>query len=217
MKQPIAWQIQAFEQLDSTQSWLCRQAEQLPSGTCILASCQSAGLGREARSWESAPGGLYASFLLKPERILAELPWALCWAVLEALEQTSGLELTLKAPNDLLVDGRKLAGMLIDSRILQARPLYYVCGLGINLNQRDFGPELAQRAVSLYQLSGRESDPAQVIEQVLGRFGAIYALLGSGRFAAEMLAALGRRRVQIGYNGREFTSFEEYWHEHGRS
>ena len=217
MKQPIAWQIQTFEQLASTQSWLCRQAEQLPAGTCILASCQSAGVGREARSWESAPGGLYASFLLKPERILPELPWALWWAVLAALEAASGLELTLKAPNDLLFEGRKLAGMLIDSRILQTRPLYYVCGLGINLNQRDFGAELAQRAVSLYQLSRREWNPELLLEQVLSRFGEAYELLQDGRLAVQIRAALGRRPVQIGYNGREFTTFEEYWHgrEHG--
>lgn len=187
-------------------------AGQLPEGSCYLARRQLAGHGREARGWESAEGGLYASFLLKPERLLPELPWALWWASLEALEALSGLSLTLKAPNDLLVEGRKLAGMLIDSRILQSRPLYYVCGIGVNLNQQRFGPDLEGHAVSLCQLTGRRWEPEAVLRALLLRFGEVYALLRQGGFAPALLAALGQRQVQIGYNGREFTLFEEYWH-----
>lgn len=206
------WQIQVVEQLDSTQRWLCDQAGSLPAGSCCLARRQTAGLGREGRSWQSESGGLYASFLLKPESLLPELPWALWWAVLEAIESAAGLELTLKAPNDLLVQGRKLAGMLIDSRILGARPVYYVCGLGVNLNQTAFTGELGQKAVSLLQLTGQDWQPESLLTRILTCFATKYALLLTPGFAPAILAGLGRRQVQIGYNGREFTSFEEYWH-----
>lgn len=207
-----AWRIETFAELDSTQRALVRVAEHLPEGACYLARRQFAGHGRAARGWESAEGGLYASFLLKPESLMPELPWALWWASLAALETLTGLRLTLKAPNDLLVDGRKLAGMLIDSRILQARPLYYVCGIGVNLNQLSFAAELEGRAISLRQLTGRHWRPEAVLKALLARFGEVYSLLGQGGFASALLAALGQRQVQIGYNGREFTLFEEYWH-----
>lgn len=201
-----------FGELDSTQRALVAQATELPAGSCFVAERQTAGHGREARSWASAPGGLYASFLLKPPGLLPELPWALNWAVLEALEHQTGLELTLKAPNDVLGQGRKLAGMLIDSRILGLRPEYYVCGLGINLNQRRFDAALADRAVSLFQLTGREWEPESVLAGVLKVFAEKYAWLGLAEFERRLLGCLGRRRVQLGYNGQEFTSFEEYWH-----
>lgn len=206
------WQIQIFDQLESTQTWLLQQAEQLSAGSCVLARSQSAGLGRQDRSWQSEQGGLYSSFLLKPKTLLPALPWALWWAALDAIEDASGLSLTLKAPNDLLVQGRKLAGMLIDSRIFGQQPLYYVCGLGINLNQTEFTGELSQRAISLTQLTGDSWQPEKMLEKILSHFVVKYNLLTTAGFEAAILAALKRRQVQIGYNGREFMTFEEYWH-----
>lgn len=204
------WRILSFDRLDSTQHWLCERAGELPAGTAVLARAQHAGVGRQARSWHSPPGGLYASFLLKPPQVLPALPWALCWALLQALETACGCQLTIKAPNDLLADGRKLAGMLIDSRLQGLRPEYYVCGFGVNLAHVDFPPELA--AVSLAGLGAAVPEPEALLQAVLASFEQPYALLLEGGFEAAILAALGGRRVQIGYNGQASISFEEYWH-----
>lgn len=210
------WRILRFEQLDSTQRWLCRQAQAEQEGLCVVAGTQTEGVGRQQRNWHSELGGLYLSFLLKPKRLLPELPWALSWAVWSALEACSGLELTLKAPNDLLLQGRKLAGTLIDSRILGRIPLYYVCGLGVNLNQTEFPPSLRAAdgagATSLRQVTGKCVDSERFVTALLGQFAGCYEKLCGDGFEHSLLLALGGRRVQIGYNGQAFISFEEYWH-----
>ncbi len=203
------WLLRRFEEIDSTQTWLLEQAEHLPEGTCVVAGRQFAGVGRQQRSWQSESGGLYVSFLLKPERLLPELPWALAWALLDGLEAQTGLEIELKAPNDLILNNRKLAGMLIDSRLVDMRPLYYVCGFGVNLNQTSFSQN---PGISLLQITGQHWQPEQVLQGLLKRFAEIYALLLKGDFAAGILAALSGRQVRIGYNVPDTILFEEYWH-----
>lgn len=206
----LRWTITPFDSLDSTQSYL-RAHSELPEGTCVVARLQSAGQGREGRHWQSEPGGLYCSFLLKPQEILPDLPWALLWAVWESLEQQTGLKLSLKMPNDILYGMQKLAGMLIDSRIQGSKPEYYLCGLGINLNQRSFPPELEQEATSLAQVTQTNWDPDRVLEQVLNCFEEKYRFLQASDFAEHLLQALETRTVRISYNGPEIA-FKEYWH-----
>lgn len=206
------WQLACFEQLESTQSYLCAQALSLPEGQCIIAHQQTAGQGRQARSWDSAPGGLYCSFLLKPSVLLPDLPFALWWAILKTLEEQSHLKLRLKAPNDILYGSGKLAGMLIDAKIQQNRPLYYVCGVGINLNQQTFASELAESAVSLRQATGQCWEPEEILNHFLEQFALIYQLLLAGDFEARILAALSGRPVQMGYNSPDSILFEEYWY-----
>ena len=170
----IHWQIQRFEQLDSTQTWLQQRASQLPEGTVVVAEQQLQGHGRASHNWLSEAGGLYVSWLLKPERLLPELPWVLLLAVCRALETETGFALRLKAPNDLLLQGRKLAGMLIDGAIQGERPLFYVCGLGVNLNQRDFSdlPE----ATSLWLASGQRWSETKLLQTILAAFATDYQL-----------------------------------------
>lgn len=209
------WQCFWFDALDSTQIWLSERAQDLPSRCCVTALRQTAGLGRQQRRWASEAGGLYASLLLKPDRLLPELPWALWWALLEALERETGLTIELKAPNDLLLQGRKLAGQLIDSKLLGTYPQYYLCGFGINLNQTVFSAELAESAISLYQATGRTWPLETMLETVLACFDARLSLLGTDRFGPALLEALGKRSVRISYNGPESISLEEYWHVRG--
>ena len=206
----LNWQIQAFETLDSTQHYLNRSAQNYPEGQVIWASRQSAGQGREQRSWSSEPGGLYFSFLLRPENILPALPWGLWWAVLDALESFSGQRLTLKAPNDILWQGKKLSGTLIDSVISGAQPRHYVCGVGVNVNQKLF-PETI-KACSLVQLTGQTQDLSALLRGILSSFDDKYRWLLKAEFETRFLENMGERQVQIGYNEPTRQSLKEYWH-----
>src|SRR5207249_2184615 len=172
---------------------------------------QSAGRGRRGRSWNDAPGtSLLASILVRPRiapALLATFSIATAVAVAEALRRATGIEARLKWPNDVLARGRKLAGILVETRILtnagtgvstvdadraapvtdaatrtlgrpptvdadRAAPVTMVIGVGVNLAQRAFPAELADRATSVAIETGRVPDRDSVLEAVLQEFDA---------------------------------------------
>jgi BirA family transcriptional regulator, biotin operon repressor / biotin---[acetyl-CoA-carboxylase] ligase len=142
--------------------------------TVVIAEAQSAGRGRRGRTWHDEPGAsLLTSIILRPRLTPARLPMLSLTAgiaVAEALERVTGLSPRLKWPNDVLVDGRKLAGILLESRLgtssLGAAPLV-VLGIGVNLAQRAFPAELADRATSVFLASGRRVEPDALLGPLL--------------------------------------------------
>lgn len=148
-----------------------------PSGACWLADQQTGGRGRQGRAWHSPPGeNVYLSLLLRlslaPEA-LAPLSLVAGLAVADAVERhLDAGRAKLKWPNDLLVDGRKLAGILVETT-LRGEEAVVVIGVGINVLTLDFGPGPFRRPPTSLALEGAR--PAR--ETV----------------AAELLAALGRR------------------------
>ena len=138
-------------------------------GTVVVAEAQTAGRGRRGRSWLDEPGAsLLTSIILRPRLEPARLPTlslAAGVAVVEALERVTGLKPRLKWPNDVLVDGRKLAGILLESRIGPS-PLV-VLGIGVNLAQRVFPADLAERATSVRLATGRRVDADALLTALL--------------------------------------------------
>jgi BirA family transcriptional regulator, biotin operon repressor / biotin---[acetyl-CoA-carboxylase] ligase len=202
------WQIRRESVLTSTQERLKEQAEQLPEGSVLLAQQQTQGHGRESRVWHSDSGGLYVSWLLKPDLILADLPLTLLFAVCETLENLSGLKLSLKWPNDILANGAKLAGMLIDSQVQASQPLYCICGVGINLNQTDFSPALS--ATSLALLTQQKWSTEAVLNMLLINFKKAYLqLLADPEYWRNPENPLRRRSIEIGYNRQEKKTLGE--------
>jgi BirA family biotin operon repressor/biotin-[acetyl-CoA-carboxylase] ligase len=138
-------QILHFESLDSTQ----RVAAESEPGTIVLADRQLAGLGRHGHTWHSAPGaGIYCSLVLPPGPVLT---LALGLATAEAIAQATGIRSDLRWPNDLMLDHRKAAGILVQLVDGQA-----IAGIGINVNQTEFPDDLHHQAISLRQHAGRE-------------------------------------------------------------
>ena len=147
-----AWRLKIFETLGST-SDLCRNfaVEGEPGGLAVLARRQERGRGRGSRTWISTPGNLFLSVLLRPHGPMREVAqWSLLAGV--ALFETLApliadrASLTLKWPNDLLLSGRKLAGILLDSAADAAGALdWLVIGFGVNLA---VAPELPGRAAA---------------------------------------------------------------------
>lgn len=207
----IQWATQFFEQLESTQAYLCQSALSYEEGTCIVARTQTQGYGRESRTWASLEGGLYFSFVLKPQKVLPHLPYALCWALIDVLETELHQQLQIKAPNDILFQQKKLAGLLIDAKIQGTQALYYVCGAGINVNQTSHPFALQSTAISMRQVSEKSYKINEILTAILQNFSAKYQLLLRDQFELAILAHFKKREIQIGYNNPTQMRFEEYW------
>ncbi|MGH9606001.1 MAG: biotin--[acetyl-CoA-carboxylase] ligase [Terracidiphilus sp.] len=124
-----------------------------PHGSVYFADEQTAGRGRGNNNWLSAVGdGLYVSVLLRPRLPVVRLPLlplASGLAAAEAVRAVSSLAVDLRWPNDLLIGPRKTGGILVEAHTEAARMAYAVVGIGINVHQRAFPPDLATPATSL--------------------------------------------------------------------
>jgi BirA family biotin operon repressor/biotin-[acetyl-CoA-carboxylase] ligase len=130
-----------------------------PHGSVYFADEQTAGRGRGNHVWHSAAGeGLYVSVLLRPDlpaMCLPLLPLAVGLAAAEAVQAAAELAVDLRWPNDLLIGPRKTGGILAEAQSEAGAITFAVIGIGINVHQRSFDPELATPATSLDVESGR--------------------------------------------------------------
>lgn len=169
-----------------------------PGRVAVVARRQTAGRGRLQRTWVSEPGGLYLSALLRPALPVARaglLPLAAGVAVAEAVERL-GARPELRWPNDVLVAGRKLAGVLCEARFVPggAALAWVVIGIGLNVQQR--GPTLlAAGGTSLAQI-GIAAEPRAVRGPLLERLDAAVALVATSPEA--LLAGWARRCPMLG-------------------
>ncbi len=130
----LAWSLQKFEQLDSTQNYILNNLNSLDEGACVQAATQTRGKGRHGRYWSSPEGNLYFSFLLKPKISKADygqIALLAGLAVAQALHPY--VNVVLKWPNDVLVGGQKICGILIES--VEGA---LVVGLGVNVTHSPF-------------------------------------------------------------------------------
>lgn len=132
-----------------------------PTGTAVYAHQQTAGRGRHGRQWHSPPGcALYLSLVVRDPRLQRQLTWvplAVGVAVASMLRSQDGVEVGIKWPNDLVVGGRKVGGILCEGSVGTGGVTGVVCGIGLNANHvlADFPPELQPLATSLAMVTGR--------------------------------------------------------------
>ncbi len=182
--------IIVLPETDSTNTRLKELARQgAAHGTAILALRQNAGRGRLGRGFISPEKGLYMSVLLRPECAAERIPTltpCAALAVCGALESFCGVSTEIKWPNDVLVGGKKLCGILTEGVAGADGRLAAVVGIGINVNTRsaDFPEELRESVCTMLDLTGRETDVAGLaravrdeLETVYGRWSAGDALL----------------------------------------
>ena len=150
-------------EVDSTNTYLKQLAANgAPDETAVLSSRQTAGRGRRGRSFLSEPGGLYLSYLIRPHESAQELLHLTALAglcVCNAVWQVTGMQPSIKWPNDPVLNGKKLCGSLTELSVsLETQePEYVVIGIGINCNQTQFPQEL-DMATSLRIEAGRPAD-----------------------------------------------------------
>lgn len=148
--------LKFYQEIDSTNTVLKKiAADNAAEGTIVLADVQTAGRGRRGRAWMSAPGmGIWMSILLRPNlhpSQVQSLTLAASVAVVGALEQLGIEGLGIKWPNDILINGRKVCGILTELSAEAERVEWVILGIGLNVNhlESDFPPELKSIATSL--------------------------------------------------------------------
>jgi BirA family biotin operon repressor/biotin-[acetyl-CoA-carboxylase] ligase len=170
----VRFEVHEHERVDSTQE---RAFEALASGTARdgdvhVAREQTAGRGRLGRAWHGAPGaGLYASVVLLPPPPpidAAALTVAAGLAAHDALLDLGLARARLKWPNDVVAGAAKLAGLIVETRGFDPGRPHYVLGIGLNVAQRSFPPELGRAATSL-ALEGVHASVAQALDAFLAR------------------------------------------------
>lgn len=177
----IDWSVHCLTETGSTNQDLRQMAEQgVAEGTVIVADRQSAGRGRLGRRWESPAGvNLYCSILLRPNippQQAPQLTFLSAVATAEALIETFQLPVRVKWPNDLLVNGRKIAGMLNEMSAESEQVHFVLLGIGVNLNMaaEQFPEDLRYPATSVLLEQGQPVERLVFVRSLLQRLDALY-------------------------------------------
>lgn len=179
---PSFYHLVVLDSIDSTNEEARRRIaaapDQVPEGTLIWAAEQTAGRGRRGRGWSSPRGNLYLTMVLKPScppATAAQLGFAAAVALAESIAPVlpGADRVRLKWPNDVLVDGAKVSGILLEAVSTRAGALdALVLGIGVNLRRR---PEAGlYKTISLAEAGAAVGEPAELLESVAQRFLAWY-------------------------------------------
>ena len=205
-------EIISYKKIDSTN----RAAYDLASkgvkeGSIVLAEEQTKGRGRLGRAWASPPeGGIYLSCILRPRISPSEIPKLTLTAsvsVARAIREVSGLEAVIKWPNDVLIDSKKVCGILLEMKAEQDRLDFVIVGIGINVNTP--GRLIPKGGTSVKEESGEEVSRIALTRKVLEDLEEEYLLLSKGGFPKiveewkELSHMLGSR-VRVALSNREF-------------
>ena len=207
--------ILRFDSLPSTNTELARLAsEGAEEGVSIVAEEQTAGRGRLQRQWSSPKGaGLYFSVLLRPEipsDFWPLITFVAALAVGDALNEASGVETDIKWPNDLLSGERKICGILAEA-IDTPSGRAVILGIGINLTQAAFPPELTDVATSVSQASGREPEREAILTSLLRALSRWYSLLNEPGGSEKILAAWSSRSSYATGKVVQVNNGDEMW------
>ena len=199
-----------FHETDTTSNRIREFAlEGGAEGALAVAESQTAGRGRRGRHWEAPAGtGVWMSLLLRPKMEPASAPALTLLAglaVAEALEEVTGLSMEIKWPNDILCNGKKIVGILMEMDCEMQEVPFIVLGIGVNVNMAEFPEGLREKATSLYLEGGRTYSRRQTVHSILERFEELYdAFLQSGSFVPfqkryrEKCVNIGREVLVLG-------------------
>ena len=213
---PFDSHLHHFYKIGSTNTTaMAAAAEGAPHGSVFLAEEQTAGRGRGANSWQSPRStGIYCSVILRPPLPPSEilvLSLAAGLAVQSAIQhEDSGVNPDLKWPNDALIDGKKVCGILTEMNAEATRVRYIVVGIGINVNQASFPSDLA--ATSLRLVTGSEWSRVDLVAALLKSLDREYRTLVDDRDAKELILRrftehsswVTGKKVRIEENGSAF-------------
>ena len=201
--QIVGSRILHFKELTSTMDRAAEEADRgTPDGTVVLCDSQTSGRGRFNRVWVSPAGNLILSVVLRPT--LKTLPFVsilAALAVAKTIEKETTLDPVIKWPNDVLVRGRKICGLLVENSLLGSQVRHSVVGIGLNVNldPRET-PDIAKIATSLRLETGREMDMSALLLRLLHELDDLYVALRNGQSPVPQwrryLETIGKR-VQV--------------------
>jgi len=160
-------------------------SEGWPEWTIVVAERQTSGRGRFGREWISPPGGLWFSIILRPglaPEDLQLLPLLAALAVAKTLNGLYGLEAEIRWPNDVLIRGRKICGILVENSFSGDKILFSIVGIGINANFRleELPGGVRERATTLLEELGRPVDLEELLSSTISSFRSCYEALSRG-------------------------------------
>jgi BirA family biotin operon repressor/biotin-[acetyl-CoA-carboxylase] ligase len=208
--------IDYFPVIDSTNVHARMIAhEGAPEGTIVVADTQLRGKGRKGRTWFSPAGqGIYVSVILRPRVPPSEAPPLVLMAAVAAAETLlahAAVPVTVKWPNDILVGGKKIAGILTEMRLDGDRIDHVVIGMGVNVNTpvESLPPEIAATATSLCAITGRTFSRVALLRTYLEKLEGWYALFRERSFEPIRerwldLARIIGKQVKIAGVGRDY-------------
>ena len=167
-----------------------------PEGSVVLAEEQTAGRGRAGRSWHSErAAGIYVTLLLRPRISPVQAPLLTMMAGLSAhtaIQTQTGLQPDVKWPNDLMLNGKKLSGILTEMHAETTLVRFVIVGIGINVNQENFPSELSAIATSLRAETGKPQSRLELLARLLREFETDY-----NRFLREGATSIIERFTQV--------------------
>ncbi len=179
----IGQRVLYFPSVTSTNEMAKQEARQgAAAGTVIITGEQTKGKGRLKRAWLTPQGNIALSIILYPEIFcLPSLIMLASLAVVHSIEEVTGLKSQIKWPNDVLINGKKVCGILIESDVQGNTVNYSVIGIGINVNLKptDF-PEIQPTATSLYNELDIEVSRLSVVRHLLAEMESLYLVVSTG-------------------------------------
>jgi BirA family biotin operon repressor/biotin-[acetyl-CoA-carboxylase] ligase len=208
------WEIRWLEEVGSTNTYVRDQARLgAPDGLVVVADHQTAGRGRLDRRWESPPGAnLLASVLLRPRCQGTDVhlcTGAVALAAIDACREVAGVEPVLKWPNDLLVEGSKLAGVLAEAEFSAGELAAVVVGIGINLAWPG-PPEAGGACLDDVATTGRPVDRTVLVQQMLGGLAVRRPCLDDAAGRQVLADEVRRRCATLGQQVRVILAGEEF-------
>jgi BirA family biotin operon repressor/biotin-[acetyl-CoA-carboxylase] ligase len=177
-----------YETVGSTNAIASDMAEKSLEGTVILADCQKKGRGRLGRLWLSPPGiNIYMSIILRPDIELKDTTLMTLMAAVActlALRRVTGILITIKWPNDLMVSGRKIGGILTEMKTARGKIIFVIVGIGINVNGdlASFPDEIRATGTSIKNETGKTFSRERIIAEILNEMNMWYpSLKGTAR------------------------------------
>ena len=181
--------LQIFSSIPTTMDTLKALAlTGAPEGTIVIADTQIQGRGRHGRTWFSPPGkNIYCSILFRPNLAPEETQRLLCLALVAShhtILEKYGISALVKWPNDLIINGKKVAGFLLQNELKTDKLEFSILGVGLNINmdKKDLSPDLVGLASSPYMVTGRVVSRSELIASLLNKIEYWYNILNEEGF-----------------------------------
>jgi len=192
-----------YEEVDSTNTKAKEYAKAGgESGSVFVAECQTKGRGRQGRTWASPRvGNIYASILLRPQiapENASMLTLVMGYAIALAIEKETKMRAQIKWPNDLVIKGKKICGILTEMNVQKNSIEYVIIGVGINVNMKQIAPEIQEIATSLQLESEQEIDTNKMLSGILQEFHQQYTIFLQTEDVSNIRKQYNERLVNIG-------------------
>ena len=199
----VGREVYFYEEIDSTNTQAKRLAEEgAVSGTLVVSDCQTKGKGRRGRVWESPKGtALYMTLMIRPQirpERASMLTLVIGLSVVQAIRNVLKVEVGIKWPNDVVLNKKKLVGILTEMNAQMDYIEYLVLGVGINANTKEFPPEIQDKATSLQIELGYPVNRAELVAETMKCFENYYEIFEKTQDLSGLMEAY--QEVLVNYN-----------------